>query len=110
MDDLTFTFVSTAAAIGGALGTMVGFRRLQEKRLQEGREKVLKPGETVVERNQNRLFGVSTMHYANDFSRTIGYLATYSMYGMVVYPWMPLYMLGGIVRRNSKLTNGEMSK
>ena len=109
MDDLTFTFVSAAAALGGALGTAVGYKKLLqdreftkasiEKKVHENNPIENSPNVSMrTEQNVNK-----AMLYATDFTRTIGYLGYHSVYGMVVYPWMPLYSLGGMLKKDAEL-------
>jgi len=103
MDDITFTLVSAAAAAGGALGTLVGYRKLlserQNNRVEKERREVHEPTigqNAVVQRGKLDV----TLLYANDFARSVGYLGMHSLYGMIVYPWMPIYLLGGAVRKD----------
>jgi len=90
MDHFTFTFVSLAATVGSVLGIEVGYNKLCKQRK---------------DRNDNEIDHAScgnkyhqTIRYANDFARTLGYLGMHSIYGMLIYPWMPLYLLGSTLR------------
>lgn len=92
MDSLSFVWVSGMAAVGGAIGTFVGFRKLAGIRQEE---LVVEKANSVVVSNPQKM-----IIYTSDFARTLGYLGAHSIYGMVVYPWMPLYLLGNAFRVN----------
>jgi hypothetical protein len=111
MDDFTFTLVSGAAAVGGALGSFVGFRKLLRDR-EVTKLKVLDESERLNPLEHSHHVSKKTeenvtdvMAHVNDFTRTIGYIGFHSLYGMVVYPWMPLYVLGSMVKRDMKRTS-----
>ena len=110
MDNFTFTFVSAAAALGGAIGTAVGYKKLASEREHDKvmmAEKINEAEEKApmhvhfnprTDRNMN-----AAMLYATDFTRTVGYLGYHSLYGMIVYPWMPFYSLGGMLRKDAEI-------
>jgi hypothetical protein len=109
MDNVSFTLISAAAAVGGALGTFVGFKKLGDTRRNEQELLENKIGsiansnvKTVITTN-NRMSEMNhVLNYAHDFARTVGYLGLHSLYGMVVYPWVPLYLLGSHLRQDSR--------
>ena len=96
MDNISFTFVSAMAALGGAMGTFVGFKKLSDTRA----ERMMAQQPPPVDHRVGKFD--YTMLYAHDFARTVGYLGIHSVYGMVVYPWMPLYLLGSSLRRDAR--------
>lgn len=112
MDDFTFTFVSLVAATGGAIGTLVGYNKLRKEReqdvsrqhlIQDNRREENSSSNNNSNNHNNALARREeidrTFRCANDFARTIGYLGMHSLYGMVVYGWMPVYLLGNTLRR-----------
>ena len=100
------TPVSAMAAVGGAMGTFVGFKKLTDIREQERltrereREHALATDDHVGLRIKRKEID-SVMLYAHDFARTMGYLGMYSIYGMITYPWRPLYTIGSTIRRDA---------
>lgn len=88
MDEWTFRIVSVATAIGGAVGTWVGYEKLRQERQQ-------RPLETNSDDNQKQCVRV-----ASDFTRTIGYLGFHSLVGATVYPWISPILLPGFLRRD----------
>lgn len=101
MDDFTFNLVSLFAAAGGAVGTFVGYNKLKDIRKIE-KEVTTKPSDVsitdstiAIRDNRRELFA-----FSKDFTRTMGFLGMYSVYGMVVYPWMPLYAIGNVFRHD----------
>lgn len=116
MDNTTFNFVSAVAAIGGLVGTGMGYMKLRDEReLQKVKAlrdvQVIDNASDRVVDGTNALTGshvqhrhipdktVSTMVYLNDFARTVGYLGIHSMFGMMV-PLAPMYFVGSIYKRN----------
>jgi len=105
MEDTTFTLVSMFAALGGAIGTAVGYRTLLKER-QDAKERL----QAEVKRTENALevhpstSSEQMLVKGVDFARTIGYLGYYSLYGMIVYPMMPLYAIPRIIRQDAKVS------
>jgi hypothetical protein len=82
------------------MGTLVGYRKLLGDRQARRENPIEHVADAVAKRNDDTFD--MTMRYAHDFTRTVGYLGMHSLYGMVVYPWMPLYLAGGTIRRDMK--------
>jgi|SRR6478609_8880883 len=110
MDDYTFKFVSIVAAAGGALGTLVGYNKLRRERnamLVDRDTDGKNVNITNSELSQVEKSVVATHHdnldrklrCANDFARTIGYLGMHTLFGMILYPLMPVYFLGGTLKK-----------
>ncbi len=92
MDDLTFKFVAHAAAVGGIIGSYVGYQKMSEEREQE-RVKNVEPLVPLTRTEQ-------VTNFATDFTRTIGNMGMHTVYGMVKYPFMPMFAVGSIINRD----------
>lgn len=125
MDDITFNLVSGAFALGGFLGTAVGYKKLQETRrvqklesmneidnINKAKDHLVDAASHITNRNfRHPQFSGTvnrTMLYVNDFTKVVGSLAMHSLYGSFVYPLAPLYALPGLIKRDAFIEPREV--
>lgn len=95
MDNWIFRYISLASAVGGIIGTAVGYQRVQNHR--EATVQRAKEDGAIMSNNPDTQDIVAK---TSDIARCIGTLGLSSLYGMIVYPLIPPIALPFVVRRD----------
>lgn len=97
MDDKTFTAVSLILVGAGAVGSAVGLNRLYSDR-QVDRQRIEATIQSEINPRSDKVRTWSEDIY--DYGRTMGTLATHSIYGMALYSVTPPVLLPYMIARD----------
>ena len=95
MDSNTFAYVTLASALGGVLGNVVGYKRLvRERDLDLKRAQI--DGNELAVNPETRDFVTKV----SDVGRVVGSMAMSGLYGNLVYPLIPPFILPFVIKRD----------
>lgn len=97
MDSNIFQFVTLATAIGGIVGTGVGYHRLERERLR-----TLKHAHEDAVILADKPITQTLVSRTSDMMCCVGTLGMSSLYGMIVYPLVPPIILPYVVACDMK--------
>jgi len=83
--------------VGGLLGSLVGFKKLDAHRLEDKAQIDQKFGSSIQDNNIR-----SFVDTAIDTTRSVGYIGLHGMWGSLVYPMVPPVLLPYLIKSDLK--------